>query len=108
MPGEISAKELAEQLQNQKPVYLVDVRDPWERHIAALPDHCHIPMGELPGRIGDIQPPEGAVVVLYCHHGIRSLAAAGFLEQKGFWSVKSLSGGIDAWAMDVDSRIPFY
>ena len=108
MASEISAKDLAGKISKGKPIHLVDVRDPWERAIAILPDQQHIPLGELPERMGEIKPPKGSLLVLYCHHGVRSLAGASFLEDQGWKGVASLQGGIDAWSNEVDSKIPVY
>jgi len=108
MAREIPARELKTRLAAGKPTHLVDVRDPWERAIAVLKDHQHIPLDELPERAGEVRAPEGALVVIYCHHGVRSLAAAQFLEQQGMKGVVSLAGGIDAWANLVDPSIAVY
>ena len=108
MPTEIHPRELKSRLVTGKPTHLVDVREPWERAIAVLEDHQHIPLDELPERVSEVRAPEGALVVLYCHHGVRSLAAAQFLEQQGLKGVVSLSGGIDAWAQVVDPKTPVY
>jgi len=108
MPTEIHPRELKSRLVTGKPTHLVDVREPWERAIAVLKDHQHIPLDELPERVSEVRAPEGALVVLYCHHGVRSLAAAQFLEQQGLKGVVSLSGGIDAWAQVVDPKTPVY
>ena len=108
MPGEISAGDLASRLRKRKSILLVDVREAWERAIAKLNDQQHIPLDELPERVNEVKPPPGVQVVLYCHHGVRSLAAAEFLEQQGLKDVLSLRGGIDAWSAQVDSEIPAY
>jgi len=75
---------------------------------AALPNSQLIPLNELPRRAQEIQVPEGTPIVVYCHHGIRSLSAAVFLEQSGFSNVASLRGGIDAWSIEIDPRVPMY
>jgi len=108
MPTQIPADELKSRLDAGHPTHLVDVRDPWERAIAALKDQQHIPLGELPERMGEIRVPNGALVVIYCHHGVRSLAAAEFLNQQGLSGIVSLAGGIDAWSQRVDPKIPVY
>lgn len=108
MPGEISARDLASRITQKKPTHLVDVRDPWERAIAALADQQHIPLGELPERMSEIHPPAGSLLVLYCHHGVRSLAAAAFLEEQGIKGAVSLTGGIDAWSNEVDPKVTVY
>jgi adenylyltransferase/sulfurtransferase len=108
MVQQISVEELAAKLAAGEPVFLLDVRQPWEHEMAALPASLLIPLRELPERTAEIQPPRGALVVVYCHHGIRSLSAAAFLEQAGIRPVVSLAGGIDAWSSQVDPRIPRY
>ena len=61
----------------------------------------------LPRRITEVQPKQGSLVVVYCHHGIRSLHAAAFLQQQGIENIASLAGGIDAWSL-IDSTMPRY
>ena len=105
---EIPADELKSRLDAGHPTHLLDVRDPWERAITALPNDQHIPLGELPQRAWEIRAPENSLIVVYCHHGVRSLVAAEFLKQSGIKQAVSLAGGIDAWAQFVDSSIPIY
>ncbi|HLS86897.1 MAG TPA: rhodanese-like domain-containing protein, partial [Burkholderiales bacterium] len=64
------------------------------------------PMGEVPGRAGEIDPEADVVVI--CHHGSRSLRVAHFLEQNGYHKVHNLKGGVDAWARTVDPAMPVY
>jgi rhodanese-related sulfurtransferase len=104
----VSARELAARLTDGAPVVLIDVREPWEHELVALPGSILIPLGELETRGGEIAPPAGALVVAYCHHGVRSLSAAAILEQLGLRQVASLAGGIDGWALEVDSAMARY
>ena len=108
MPREIHARELKSKLDAGEPVLLLDVREPQEHAICRLPDSMLIPLGELPVRLNEIHPPAGATVVVYCHHGIRSLSGAAFLEQAGVTPVASLAGGIDAWSALIDPDVPRY
>jgi rhodanese-related sulfurtransferase len=108
MVRQINVKQLADLLADGQPVYLLDVRRPEEHATAALPDSHLIPLSELVGRTGEIQPPDDALVVVYCHHGIRSLSGAAILVQHGFGNVVSLAGGIDAWSLHVDPKVPRY
>src|SRR5687767_5998948 len=108
MPREITARELAKQLANGRSMYLLDVRLPWEHAIAAIPDSVLIPLQELSRRIDDVRPALDAQVVVYCHHGVRSLTAGAFLERAGFTNVLSLAGGIDAWSEEVDPSVERY
>ncbi len=89
-------------------IYLVDVRQPWEHELVHLPDHALVPLDQLSDRADELAPPAGALVVAYCHHGIRSLNAAAILEQLGHTRVASLAGGIDAWSQLVDPSLPRY
>jgi adenylyltransferase/sulfurtransferase len=108
MIEQISVHSLAEKLKSAAPVYLIDVRQPWESDLAALAGSVRIPLNELPERINELAPPNGAMVVAYCHHGVRSLTAAGILIRHGFEQVHSLAGGIDAWSREIDASIPRY
>jgi len=105
---QITPRELALMLANDRRVYLLDVRQPSEHEVAALAGSTLIPLGELATRADEVQPTEGALVVVYCHHGVRSLSGAALLERLGFRSVVSLAGGIDAWSCEVDATVPRY
>jgi rhodanese-related sulfurtransferase len=107
MVAQISPRELFRNLENGQPIRLVDVRQPWENQLAALPGSILIPLNELPQRAQEIGRDQG-IVVVFCHHGIRSLSAAGYLQRLGFLNVKSLAGGIDAWSCEVDPDVPRY
>jgi adenylyltransferase/sulfurtransferase len=65
-----------------------------------------IPLGELPDRVGELDPT--APVVVYCHHGVRSARALEVLENAGFTRARHLTGGIDAWSAKVDPDVPRY
>jgi adenylyltransferase/sulfurtransferase len=104
---EITVRELHEKLDQGQQVYLLDVRQPWEHETCALPGSVLIPLPELPERVAEVVVPEGALVVTYCHHGIRSLSAAAILAQVGVKAL-SLAGGIDAWSRQIDARVPRY
>jgi len=111
MPDQITVQELARRLAAAaEPTFIVDVRQPWEHATAALPDQLLLPLNEIEERWEEIgaAAPAGALIVTYCHHGIRSLNAAAFLESKGVHPVRSLAGGIEAWSSDVDPKIPRY
>jgi rhodanese-related sulfurtransferase len=108
MPQQISPRALAERLAGGQPVHLVDVRSPEEHDFARLPDSQLIPLPELMGRCGEVEPAEGVPVVVYCHHGVRSMTGAALLERAGLTGVLSLAGGIDAWSLHVDPTVPRY
>ena len=85
---------------------LVDVREPWERHVCSLPGSVHVPMNAVPARAGELDP--GADLVVICHHGGRSFQAGMFLEHRGFARVYNLHGGVDAWARTIDPSMATY
>jgi rhodanese-related sulfurtransferase len=108
MVRQILPQDVKARLDEGLPVYLLDVRQPEEYAIARLPGSVLIPLGELPRRAGEVEPPTGAAVVVYCHHGIRSLSGAAILERFGIENVYSLAGGIEAWSQLIDPRVPRY
>ena len=108
MVRQITVHQLQEKLAAGEPVYLVDVRQPWEHETAALPGSLLLPMDQLLADAATVQPPPRAAVVVYCHHGIRSLSGAALLERLGFADVYSLNGGIDAWSLLIDPSVPRY
>lgn len=108
---QITASELAEWLaaagrqERQQPV-LLDVREPWEQDICRIAGALAMPMAAVPPRLQELDPDAETVVV--CHHGVRSFQVALFLERNGFTSVYNLSGGVAAWADDVDPSMQRY
>ncbi len=100
---EITPKELKEKL-HDKNLFLLDVRTPDEYTICKIKNSNLIPLQELPNRINEI--PKDKEIIVYCHHGPRSLRAASFLKEKGF-NVKSLKGGINSFS-DLDNSVPKY
>ena len=108
MIPEMSATELAAALRSAAPPHLLDVREPEEFELAALAGARLIPLGQLAGGWGEIGNWRGEAVVVYCHHGIRSLHAAAWLREAGFTDVTNLAGGIDAWSREVDRSLPRY
>ena len=105
---QMSPAALAQALPSGAPPVILDVREPWEVDLVALPGSVNIPMGQIPGRAALELDPEARIVVL-CHHGIRSQHVADFLSsQRDFDDVHNLSGGIDAWSLTVDPRARRY
>jgi rhodanese-related sulfurtransferase len=103
--AEISPRDLRGRLEAGPAPGLVDVREPWEHALVALPGAKLIPMPEIPGRVDEL-PAEGEVVV-YCHHGLRAAAVVHWLRRQGIRAV-NLRGGIDAWAAEVDPTLRRY
>ena len=90
---------------------LLDVREPGEMAAASVTpdarsDVVSIPMNSVPGRLAELDPNRPLAVL--CHHGARSQRVAQFLENQGFAQVANVAGGIDAWAVEHDSRVARY
>jgi adenylyltransferase/sulfurtransferase len=108
MIREITPAALAARLDAGEAFYFLDVRQPQEHNLAALPGSKLIPLNQLLARLGEVTPPPGVPVVVYCHHGVRSRMGAQALTQAAHAEVYSLAGGIDAWSIEVDPRVPRY
>lgn len=98
---------LADRLAAGEAVYLLDVRQPWEHELVHLPGSVLLPLDQLSDHLDEVQPPAGALVVAYCHHGVRSLSGAALLGANGF-AATSMRGGIEAWSREVDPSVPTY
>ena len=85
---------------------LVDVREPWEFERCRIDGSLTLPLGQIPARHAEL--PEDRELVLVCHHGGRSQQAAMWLAGNGHPRVHNLSGGVEAWAVDVDPAMPRY
>ena len=103
---QLSPAELQRWRQDGKAFLLLDVRTDEETAICALPDSSHIPMNLIPLRSNEL--PDGLPIVVYCHHGIRSLHTAMYLADAGFETLYNLQGGIDAWAAQIDENMARY
>lgn len=102
----VTARQLKERIDAGEKITLLDVREPQEWDITHLPDARLIPLNDLPSRLNELDTADETVV--YCHHGMRSARAIGLLQKMGFKKLKNLAGGIDAWAVNVDSDMPRY
>jgi molybdopterin/thiamine biosynthesis adenylyltransferase/rhodanese-related sulfurtransferase len=104
--AEVSVNELQRALRSDASPAILDVREEWEFAIAHVAGSQLIPLGTLPERLAEI--PRHREVVTVCHFGARSLAARDLLVRAGFSRVRSLAGGIDAWAESVDPAMRRY
>jgi rhodanese-related sulfurtransferase len=108
MIREITPAQFAARQNAGEPFYLLDVRQPEEHALAALPGSKLIPLNQLLVRLSEIDAPPGMPIVVYCHHGVRSRMGAQAVAGLGYAEVYSLAGGIDAWSVEVDPRVPRY
>jgi rhodanese-related sulfurtransferase len=108
LPLEIDCRSVKALLDAGEAFLLLDCREPDEHQIASLPQARLLPMGELPERVEELGTARSGRVVVHCHHGGRSLRVAAWLRKQGFDQAQSLSGGIDAWAVEIDPGLPRY
>jgi rhodanese-related sulfurtransferase len=89
---------------------VLDVREHAELQAASVKpkgfELVHIPMNEIPGRLGQLDP--GRAVAVLCHHGARSMRVAMFLQAQGFETLANIAGGIDAWSQELDPSVARY
>ena len=87
---------------------LLDCRTPEEHATARIEGNILIPMQEIGGRLEELREHEDKTIIVYCHHGVRSLKVTSLLRQHGFGSAVSMAGGIDRWSVEVDPGVPRY
>jgi len=102
---QVQPREVKQMLERGEPLLLVDVRQDWEHQTCRIEGAKLVPLGTLPSNLALFE--EAEAVVLYCHHGMRSLDAAAFLQQQGI-KARSLAGGIDRWSVEIDPKVPRY
>jgi adenylyltransferase/sulfurtransferase len=104
---EVSVEELQrERGEKGCELVVIDVREPHEWEIATIEGSRLIPLGQLPDRLNELDG--HAEIVTVCHHGARSMKALEILRGAGFGKVRSLAGGIDAWAERVEQGMARY
>ena len=106
---EVSAQRLEGLLRDRAAApQLVDVRTLTEWRAGHIAGAIHVPMHELGARIEELRAHESAPVVVFCHHGARSLQVTAALRQAGFDDVRSMAGGIHLWSLDIDPTVAVY
>jgi molybdopterin/thiamine biosynthesis adenylyltransferase/rhodanese-related sulfurtransferase len=103
---EINVTELKQKLDRKDKFVLLDVREPFEWDIARIPGAKLIPLGELPSRMSELDSADD--IVIHCKSGGRSAKAVRLLQEAGFSKLHNVTGGITAWADDVDPSVPKY
>ena len=102
----ITVRELKTRQDKGDAIFLLDVREPHEYSMAKIEGSVLIPLGELPNSLDKLD--KNTEIVAYCHKGMRSADAVGFLVQQGFPNVKNLIGGIESWSIEIDNTVPRY
>jgi len=104
---QMSPQQLVEHIEAsaEKPI-LIDVRENSELAICSIEGAIHIPLHQLPGALNRLDPDKEYALI--CHHGMRSMRACEFLYSNGFNKLINLTGGIDAWAAQIDPEMKRY
>jgi adenylyltransferase/sulfurtransferase len=102
----IDVREFDALRRSGRPYFLLDVREADELEICRFPESKHIPLAELPERLGEIDP--STTLVVHCKSGGRSARAVAFLRQRGFPQARNLTGGINEWSREIDSEVALY
>ena len=109
LPLEISPAEVQKRIDAGEKLYLIDVREPHEFALAKIQGAALIPMRAIPGELQTLETrADEAPLMVYCHHGVRSLNVVNWLRNQGLEACQSISGGIDLWSLTVDPSVPRY
>jgi adenylyltransferase/sulfurtransferase len=108
---EVTPREVRRMLSEGKPFILLDCRRLDEHQVARINGSTLMPLDTIEKRAGELEDDSGSKstpIIVHCHHGVRSLKATAALRAMGFTDVKSMAGGIDLWAVDVDPGVLRY
>lgn len=109
LPLETTPADVKRRLDAGDRLFLIDVRQPEEHQLARIEGAELIPMNSVPAFIDELEAKsEEGTLIVFCHHGMRSLNVANWLRGQGVSSCQSMSGGIDQWSTDIDRTVPRY
>ena len=103
---EVSPQQVKQRRDRGEKFLFVDVREPWEYDTIRIEGSKLIPMREIPANLAALESAED--VILFCHHGMRSLDAAAWLRSQGVEGARLMTGGIDRWSTEIDPLVPRY
>jgi rhodanese-related sulfurtransferase len=103
---EVAPGEVKDKLARGEKFVFVDVREKWEYDTTHIEGSVLIPLREIPANLPRLEAADE--VVLFCHHGMRSLDAAAWLRSQGVTGARSMAGGIDRWSAEIDPNVPRY
>lgn len=108
LPLEVTCRAVKEKLDTGEQFLLLDCREPEEHAIARIEGARLMPMSELSGRLAELDGYREREIVVHCHHGGRSERVANWLRGQGFSHARTMVGGIDRWAEEIDRAVPRY
>lgn len=107
LPIEITPDEVAAFLKGEMPLRLIDIREPEEHAVCHIEGAALIPMQSIPRHVNELDHSDTRIVV-FCHHGVRSLSVVHWLRRQGIENCQSMAGGIDLWSLAIDPTVPRY
>jgi rhodanese-related sulfurtransferase len=107
VPLEITPADVKRRLDSGEKLRLIDVREPHEHQMARIEGGDLIPMRSVPQSLEALRG-EQAPLVVFCHHGMRSLQVVNWLREQGVEECSSMTGGIDRWSREIDPSVPRY
>jgi rhodanese-related sulfurtransferase len=108
-PFEITPAEVQRRLAAHEKLTLIDVREPAEFQTARIPGAELIPMRTIPAALQRLEAAaDTTALVIFCHHGVRSLNVVNWLREQGVAGCQSMAGGIDRWSLEIDPAVPRY
>jgi len=109
LPLEIAPRDVKQRLNAGERIQLIDVREPAEHAISRIAEADLIPMGGVPSQLQRLEAAaDDNLLVVFCHHGVRSLNVVSWLRQRGVENCQSMAGGIERWSEDIDTSVPRY
>jgi rhodanese-related sulfurtransferase len=109
LPLETTPADVKRRLDAGESLHLIDVREPFEHQIAHIANSELVPMNTVPAALQEFErKSDEGVLIVFCHHGMRSLSVANWLRQQGVTDCQSMAGGIDRWSAEIDAAVPRY
>ena len=109
LPLETSPQDVQRRIDAGESLVLIDVREAEEFAITRIEGATLIPMRSVPANLQQLEAKaDEATLIVFCHHGVRSLNVVNWLREQGVPACQSMAGGIDAWSAMVDPSVPRY
>jgi len=109
LPLEITPQEVQRCLEEGERLALIDVREPGEFRLASIGGAELIPMRTVPAELSRLDAQADVTrLIVFCHHGVRSLNVVNWLRHQGVGACQSMAGGIDRWSLEIDPGVPRY
>ena len=105
---EVTCQQTYHLMHGENPPVLIDCREQNEYDFCRIEGAILVPLSEFAGKAEKVFQDKAQEVIIYCHHGVRSLHAVHYLRQQGFQNTRSMRGGIDVWSIEVDKRVERY